>query len=280
MSGERDEGARRDRAHRAEFSGVGVTRRLGLLACDAVWEPLRSRHGDYPDMIAHWLESAGADFELVTWAAHQGQLPARVDDCEAWIVSGSRAGVYEPLPWIAPLIEFVRAARVARRPQLGICFGHQLLAHALGGRTERASTGWGIGNVAVRLRETAAGAPPRAALDLHVAHQDQVVTLPPGAAWLAATDHCAHAMFALGKHVLGLQPHPEFTADFMREMTRDESFELYPAQRATALASYETPADNTVVGRWAADFLGLNPAPRASAWTRWQAGAAENLAAR
>lgn len=249
-----------------------MTRRLGLLACDSIWEPLRTRHGDYADMIAAWLRDAGAHVELVNYAVHAGELPTRVDACDAWVLSGSRAGVYEELPWIPPLIDFVRAAHGARRSLLGICFGHQLLAHALGGRTERAPGGWGIGRLRVALRTTPAGPPPQAALDLFMAHQDQVMALPPGAVWLGAADHCPHAMFALGSHVLGLQPHPEFTASFMDEMTRDESFRLSPAQRATALASYAGAADNRLVGRWAAHFLGLRGDVDAEGgtWRQWQ----------
>lgn len=245
-------------------------RRIGLLACDTIWEPLRTRHGDYPDMFARWLGTVDTGFELSTWPVYQGRLPPGPDACDAWIISGSRAGVYDDHAWIAPLMHFVRTAYAARRPQLGICFGHQLLAHALGGHTERAAGGWGIGNVTVHLRETAAGAAPREALSLYVAHQDQVMKLPPGAVWLAHTAHCGHAMFALGGHVLGLQPHPEFTAGFMRELTAEDSFPLAADQRATALASYAAPVDNDLVARWAADFLGLGPARGATAWRRWQ----------
>lgn len=235
--------------------------RLGLLACDSLWEPLRSAHGDYAEMYSALLREAGADFELVTYAVHAGELPARVDACDAWLVSGSRAAVYEDLAWIARLQDFARAVYAAGLPQVGICFGHQLLAHALGGRTERAPGGWGIGNVELRLRERApvtAGAP--SSLRLFMAHQDQVVTLPPGATWLAEAPHCAHAMFALGDRVLGLQPHPEFSAGFMRDMTLEDSFRLPAAQRERALASYEAPVDNALVGPLIADFLGL---PRA-----------------
>ncbi len=235
-----------------------MSRRLGLVTCDEIWEPLRSRHGDYADMIAHWLRAAGADFELATWAAHEGRLPASIDECDAWIVSGSRAGVYEDLPWIAPLKQWVRAAHAAGRRQLGICFGHQLLAEALGGRTRRAPAGWGIGNVTMRLRATLAGGPRGEALSLYMAHQDQVVTLPPGALWIAEAPHCPHAIFAVGDSVLGVQAHPEFTTGFMREMASENSFSLSPELRAAALASLDSPVDALAAGQWAASFLGLD----------------------
>lgn len=232
-----------------------MTLRLGLITCDTIWEPLRTRHGDYADMITHWLATAGASFELRLWAAHEGHLPDSVDACDAWIVSGSRAGVYEDLTWIAPLMAWVRAVHAAGRPQLGICFGHQLLAEALGGRTTRAPDGWGVGNFTQQIQARVPGAPTQDTLALFMAHQDQVVALPRGAVWLAATRHCRHAMFVFDNRVLGMQAHPEFTAAFMRDMTRDDTIPLSPVQRATALASYDDPVDAVVVGRWVADFL-------------------------
>jgi len=248
-----------------------VKPRVGLIACDSIWEPLRSAHGDYADMYGALLRAAGADVDLETYAAHRGELPDSVSDCAAWLISGSRAAVYdESLPWIAGLAQFARAAHAAGRPQVGICFGHQLLAHALGGRTEPASEGWGIGNIEVRLRATPYGAPPRTTLKLFMAHQDQVTRLPPGALWLAEAAHCPHAAFALDDCVLGIQPHPEFTAAFMRDMTLEGSFRLPPARRAAALASYVEPVDNDSVGPWLADFLRLRPRAESDTWARWQ----------
>jgi len=241
-------------------SATRLTPRLGLLACDSIWEPLRSAHGDYAEMYSAMLREAGADFELVTYAAHAGELPATTDECDAWIISGSRAAVYEDRPWIAALLGFARAARDAGVPQVGVCFGHQLLAHALGGRAERAPGGWGIGNIELSLR---APLVPEAAfparIRLFMAHQDQVVALPPGGELLAEAAHCAHAMFRVGDRVLGIQPHPEFTAGFMRAMTAEDSFKLPTLLREQALASYGEPVDNPLVGGWIADFLGLRP---------------------
>ena len=229
--------------------------RLGILACDRLWEPLRTRHGDYAALYVGLLRRAGATFAPVEYAAWAGELPAAPDECDAWLISGSRASVFEPETWIERTATFVRSAYHARVPQLGICFGHQLLAHALGGRTERAA-GWGLGVKEVRLLRAAGNAlPPR--LRLHLAHQDQVVLLPPGAERLAEAAHCENAMFTLGDRVLGVQPHPEFSSALMRDITLDESLALADAVRAEALASLEQPTDSELLGPWLADFLRL-----------------------
>ena len=230
--------------------------RLGIIACDRVWEPLRSIHGDYADLYARLMRDAGASFDLREYAAHAGELPATPQDCEAWLISGSRASVFESRPWIDGVASFVRAAYEARVPQLGICFGHQLLAHALGGRTERAAGGWGLGHVEATLLPAAGvGLPER--LRLPVAHQDQVVELPPGAERLAAAAHCPNLMFRLGDRVLGVQPHPEFPTALMRDITLEKSLALPDDVRMAALASLDEPADNALLGPWLADFLGL-----------------------
>lgn len=230
--------------------------RLGILACDRVWEPLRSVHGDYAELYSGLLRRGGGAFEPVEYAAWAGELPASPRVCDAWLISGSRASVFETAPWIENTADFVRATHAARVPQLGICFGHQLLAQALGGRTERAATGWGLGNVEVRMLSAAGNAlPPR--LRLHVAHQDQVTLLPPGAERLAEAAHCENVMFKLEDHVLGVQPHPEFSAALMRDITQEKSLAVPDAVRAAALASLDEPADSALLGPWLADFLGL-----------------------
>lgn len=233
-------------------------KRLGLLACDSLWEPLRTEYGDYVDMFRAMFATIGAHVSLTVYPVHRGTLPHAVTECDAWLISGSRAGVYESLPWLAPLMDFVRAAHRAAVPQVGICFGHQLLAQALGGRAERAPHGWGLGNIPVTLLAGPDGlAPPGSPIRLHMAHQDQVVRLPPRAVHRATTAHCHYAMFTLDGCVLALQPHPEFSTGFMRAMTNDPQFSVEETLRSSALATYEAPADNAFAAGLIARFLEL-----------------------
>ncbi|MSQ66943.1 MAG: hypothetical protein EXR83_01935 [Gammaproteobacteria bacterium] len=232
--------------------------RLGLLVCDVIWEPLRGRHGDYPDMFNALLDAAGARFDLVPYATHRGVLPASPQECDAWLISGSRTAVYEPVSWMAPLTACVRSIVGTGAPLVGICFGHQLLASTFGGHTMRSNEGWGLGNIEHQVHRPMPGlAWPSGLLKLHMAHQDQVLTLPPDAQIIASTAHCPQAIFTLGERMLGIQAHPEFTSDFMREMTLEETFDIPPAIRALALESYQNAPDQAPFAHLLTDFLGL-----------------------
>ena len=233
---------------------------LGLLACDEIWEPLCTRHGDYPDMYSALLAEAGARFELKRYAVAEGEFPTTATECDAWLISGSRASVYESLFWMAPALQLVRDIHAAGVPQVGVCFGHQLIAEALGGKVGRATVGWGHGAIEINVTATPdASPPPTSPLRLFMCHQDQVLALPPGAVRLASAAHCPNAMFVLGADALGIQAHPEFSEAFMREMSLEEGSTLPLAVREHALKTLHLPIDRQPIGRWMAQFLKLLP---------------------
>lgn len=239
-------------------SVTGIPRRLGLLVCDSLWEPLRSAHDDYPQMCQNMLGAVDARFSLSVWAAHEGELPPDPACCDAWLISGSRAGVYESRAWIAPLMNFVRRAFDLSIPQAGICFGHQLLAQALGGETRKAVSGWGVGNLEVRISpEAGYGTWLGERLRLFMVHQDQVLALPPRAEVVGSAAHCAHALFRIDQRVLGIQPHPEFTRELMQDLLQENALHLPEPLLSQARASCASPVDSPRVAGLMADFLGL-----------------------
>lgn len=232
--------------------------RIGLLEADHVAERYRAIDGDYADMFAAMVARADPSVELVVYDARHGELPARPDECEGWLCTGSSASVYDDEPWIEALAGFLRAVHEVRWPFVGICFGHQLVAHALGGRTERATVGWGAG--ALPMDVTGAEAwmgreQGLATATLLYSHQDQVTALPPGGRVLATAAHCPVAMLAVDDHIVGIQAHPEFTADYMRALLVDRVDRIGEAGTAAALASLEQPTDEGAVAGWLLAFL-------------------------
>ena len=214
--------------------------RIGLLECDHVDDRFRSIAGDYVDMFGALLP----DLDLVPYDARNGSLPSSPDECEGWVATGSRRSVYDDEPWIHELSAFVRSIRDAGVPYVGICFGHQLLAHALGGRTARAATGWGAGahDMDVPDRE------PHTVTLLYM-HGDQVADVPDGGVVLGSTDHCRVAMLQVGS-MLGMQAHPEFPPAYLEALLDVRADRIGDEKTAVARASLERPLDAAVAGRW------------------------------
>src|SRR5690349_5438806 len=171
--------------------------RIGLLECDHVAARYLPIAGDYAEMFTAMVAEADPGAEVVDFDVRNGELPDSPHDCEAWLCTGSSASVYEDEPWIDAAATFVRDVRDAGVPFVGICFGHQLLAHALGGRTQRAATGWGVGALTMDVTDGARWMePPLQSATLLYSHQDQVTELPLGGRVLAGAAHCPVAMLA------------------------------------------------------------------------------------
>lgn len=230
--------------------------RVGILECDHVDARHRGIAGDYTDMFATLLAAPLGDAELVAYDVRNGSLPASPDACDAWVATGSRASVYDEAGWIDDVARFVREVRTVGAPYVGVCFGHQLLAHALGGRTERAPGGWGAGarRVEVVAREPWM-APAAGALNLLFMHQDQVTEVPAGASVLARATHCPVAMLRVGDAMLGIQAHPEFSAAFVDALLAEREERIGSEAAAAARRSLVEPTDEGVIAGWVAGFL-------------------------
>jgi GMP synthase-like glutamine amidotransferase len=230
--------------------------RIGLLVVGHVDEASRAVAGDYPQLFGALL--ADHDLELVEYDLASGRLPTSVAECDGWICSPSRSSVYDDLEWIGPAEDLLREVIATERPYVGICFGHQLLAQALGTTVERYPGGWQVGAQTYELVQTPPWMdPPRETFTLIASHQDQVAAVPEGAALLArgVTGESAVAGFTVGERAWTLQAHPEFVAPLADHLLA-RRIELIGAERAaTARDSLATPLDRAVVGSWIATFF-------------------------
>ncbi|HVR31923.1 MAG TPA: hypothetical protein VMS74_04345 [Acidimicrobiia bacterium] len=235
--------------------------RIGLLICDRVPEELAVHAGDYPDMFGDLL-AAHPELELVPYDLTRGRFPASGDECDGWIITGSTRSVYDDEPWIRRLEGLVQELIEDERKLVGICFGHQMIGQALGGKVARADQGWGIG---VREIEVLAREPwmePEASTFRVVhSHADQIVEPPPGIRVLASSQHCPVSMLAYGDHVLGIQGHPEFVPAFARAQMERRRGNLIAAEVVdTALATLANPPDRPLLAAWIQSFLAAPPA--------------------
>jgi len=180
----------------------------------------------------------------------------RADECGAWLITGSAAGVYDPEPWIGPLKAFIQTAS-GRTPMVGICFGHQIMAEAFGGQVVKSPKGWGIGLHRYEVSRAADWMGDAAPVNLPVSHQDQVVALGDGGEVLGGSDFTPFGMVAYPtRRAFSIQAHPEFTPNYAKALIalrRGKRFEEAHADAATA--TFEVADDRKRVGSWLSRFL-------------------------
>jgi GMP synthase-like glutamine amidotransferase len=225
---------------------------VAILCTGAPPPALAERFGDYGGMFGRLL---GRGFEPRVYAAAAGELPSAPDAHPAVLVTGSAAGVYEPLPWIAPLLGFLREAK-GRTKLVGICFGHQAMAEALGGRVEKSGRGWGIGLHEYELWDRASwmGDEPPDRIAVPVSHQDQIAVPPPGVRVLGGHGFTPFGLVEYeGGDAVSMQFHPEFEPDYAKALI-DHRRGRVPDPDA-AIASLDRPSDRALVAEWIRTFL-------------------------
>lgn len=211
---------------------------------------LAARFGDYPAMFRGLL---GAGFDTTTYDVAAGKLPERPAAHGAYLITGSPAGVYDGLPWIEPLKAFLREAK-GQAKLVGVCFGHQIMAEAFGGRVEKSGKGWGVGLQTYDLVGEAPWLDGTGGIAVPASHQDQIVLQPPRSVILAASAFTPYAMLAYrGQPAISMQFHPEFAPDYARALIALRRA-ILPDPDA-ALASFGRPDDRARVAGWIRRFL-------------------------
>ncbi len=226
--------------------------KLGLLLCDHVRPELMSVSGDYPDMFRSLFEGHD-DVELVPYDAINGEIPADPSVCDAWITTGSRHSVNDDEPWIRRLEEFVRDVEAAGVPFVGICFGHQLIARALGGTVVESERGWGIGIKEVEVRD---GLGLGGSYRILNSHRDQIERIPPGAEVLGWNEDCPVAMLGVGDSMIGIQGHPEFEKRYSKALMEMRRGNVISENIVAAgLASLDETPDSALLADWILGFV-------------------------
>ncbi|AUG54810.1 glutamine amidotransferase-related protein [Thalassospira marina] len=232
--------------------------KIGIFETGFVPEEMQDEFKSYPAMFEKMLGSVDPSLEFQSWSVLIDQFPASIHDADAWIITGSKHGVYENLPWMIRLQAMLRDIVAAGIPVFGVCFGHQILAAAMGGTVVKSDKGWGIGvheyDVAKDAPKWVENAP--AAMKLNAFHQDQVVKLPETASVWASSDFCPYAGLNYGDKAASIQPHPEFSRAYENALLQSRRGELIEEDLAViAEKSLDNPVDGGSFAHWLLAFL-------------------------
>jgi GMP synthase-like glutamine amidotransferase len=230
--------------------------KIGILETGRPPEPLVPEYGTYPQMFERLFADSGLRAQTTSFDIQALQFPSAPEAFDAYLITGSAAGVYDPLPWIEPLKAFLVAAK-GRAKLVGVCFGHQIMAEAFGGKVIKSPKGWGLGlhsYEVVRREPWMDGDGPVA---IAVSHQDQVVELPPEAEVVARSAFTPYGVLAWrDQPAISMQHHPEFDPAYASALIeRRLETVLTEDQGRAAMATLKAPNDRARVGGWIRKFL-------------------------
>lgn len=220
--------------------------KIGILQTGHAPDEVLGPIGDYDAMFARLL--GGHGFEFQTFNVVDMEFPDGPEACDGWLVTGSKHGAYEDHAFIPPLEALIRDIHAADRPMVGICFGHQIIAQAMGGKVVKWDGGWVVGRQEYDFQGRK--------LAINAWHQDQVGEVPEGAEVIASSDTCENAALVYGNRIWTIQPHPEFGADMVEALATYRAPGVVPdAQIASARAALPEPIHQNAMAADMAAFL-------------------------
>lgn len=202
--------------------------KIGILVTGATAQEVALNHGQHFAMFVDLFNHFDRPIEWVSYIVHEDEFPTSANECDAWLITGSKHGAYDDLPWIATLEQLIRDIVVAKKRLVGICFGHQIIAQAMGGKVVKVDKGFAIGtqeyklNLPSKIAHLADGngydLTVKNSFKINAIHGDQVVALPKSAEVIATSDWCEYAGFYYAEGILSFQSHPEFTNEFLQNL--------------------------------------------------------------
>ncbi len=231
--------------------------KLTIIQTGDLSPPLREQFGPYAKMFERMFDATGHQFSYEAIRVFEGATLPDPAELEGIVITGSAAGVYDHLPWLDPLRDFIRDAYAKKCRMVGVCFGHQIMADALGGDVRKSEKGWGLGRHTYTVKgrpDFMASAPET--LTIACSHQDQVLVPPEGAEVILASEFTPNAGLSYENGAaISFQPHPEFLDDYTIALAELRRGKAPDGVIDAALASIAKGSDSATVSTYIARFL-------------------------
>jgi GMP synthase-like glutamine amidotransferase len=229
---------------------------IGLLQAERHDINIEQKFGTYSQMFQRLFHKLNSEINFTTYNIVKKQYPDSLNECDGYLITGSKESVYDDIPWIDTLRKFIIDTARQETKLVGICFGHQLIADTLGGTVEKSKNGWGVGVYESQVVEPNSWMHPEMKqFSLLVSHQDQVIELPDGATNLASNSFCSNSAFRIGRKVLSFQGHPEFTVDYLKDRMLFRKEILGDTVYNEALNSLDRETQQLEIARWIINFI-------------------------
>ena len=216
-----------------------------------------TKHPPAPDRFRNLLGPMLPETQWFTISCINDKVPDQPDQFDAYLITGGKYSVFDEYDWQKTLFQFIRVVYNKCIPIAGICYGHQAIAYALGGKVERSDNGWGAGIKLVNVINPPHWVTPsQRNVRLLSMHQDEVVQLPLQATQFMKSDHCEYAGYFIDDHVLGIQHHPDFTKELCRDLIIKRKARIGEKSQS-ALASLSGDHNGYDVCQWMANFFRL-----------------------
>jgi GMP synthase-like glutamine amidotransferase len=230
--------------------------KLGILVTDQLDSQISEKFGSYPEMFQALLIQIDPSLTFSSYSVIDQTYPETIDECDAYLITGSKFSAHEDKPWINQLCNYIQTLHRQQKKLIGICFGHQLIARALGGKTEKSTQGWGIGSMPVDIFQHPNWLQPSINIfNLLVSHQDQVSSLPSNSALIAGSKFCPHASYQVGNHILTFQGHPEFSKNYSQYLMEKRREIIGGSRVNEGILSLNDKINHLEVARWMVNFL-------------------------
>ena len=231
--------------------------RIGILETDTLDRNIEKQYGSYAAMFETLFLAVDSKIEFSVYRVIDDVYPVAIDECDAYLITGSKSSAYDNDPWIKKLSEYIVSLYKQNKKLIGICFGHQIIAYALGGLAEKSDKGWGVGNVVSNNQNQPWMHTEKKQFSLLVSHQDQVTKLPADAKLIASNEFCPNASFQIADYILTFQGHPEFSKDYLKYLMNKRRDLIGKEKYNKAVTSLQNNHDSQLVAQWIINFINM-----------------------